>query len=201
MKTVLSRWLIYGLIATLLPYQTALALEEPAQTPETKNISEPHDQAENQPEEPVSDKENFVTKSELVAAKAVETSEEPKTTPLMTPKLGNPLNFVKGLQGNFDTDLFTGSAAFSYPLELPTGRKNLQPQLALNYSSLNRRFDSYVGYGWSIPTASIFRSSPKGVDKLYQDSRFTSDLFGNVSDLVLVADGVYQAERKKNLYS
>lgn len=98
----------------------------------------------------------------------------------------NPLNSIKGFEGQYDTDIFTGGAAFSYPITIPPGRKGIQPGITLSYSSHERRFDSLVGYGWRLPTNAIFRSTPKGIDQLYTDSVFSADIFGHTEELIYV---------------
>lgn len=105
----------------------------------------------------------------------------------------NSLAFFKSLAGQYDTDLFTGSATFTYPLQIPAGRNNLAPKLFLKYSSLQRRLDSFTGYGWQLPTNAIFRSTAKGVDKLYTEALFSADLFGETEELIVTnaAQGLY----------
>lgn len=55
----------------------------------------------------------------------------------------------------------TGEAAISYPLQIPAGRKGMQPQLALSYNS--DAGSSWVGYGWNIGIPSISVDTKWGV--------------------------------------
>lgn len=105
----------------------------------------------------------------------------------------DPNTFLNGLQGNYETDLFTGAAAYIYPLVVPEGRVGVQPALSLSYSSLDRNLSSIAGYGWSLPLSAISRSSAKGVDHLYSDDRFTATIFGAAEELIVIdsADHLY----------
>ncbi|WP_421751121.1 SpvB/TcaC N-terminal domain-containing protein [Croceimicrobium sp.] len=55
----------------------------------------------------------------------------------------------------------TGEASLSYPLEIPAGRKGMQPQLALSYNSEGG--SSWAGYGWNIGVPSISVDTKWGV--------------------------------------
>lgn len=81
--------------------------------------------------------------------------------------------------------LFTGSAAYSYPLEVPAGRGGLQPNLALSYNS--RAIDGLVtwtqgdwaGLGWEVGAPYISRDWAGGSD---QSANCTPGLFRLVVD-------------------
>ncbi|MCQ9206773.1 MAG: hypothetical protein NG740_02685 [Omnitrophica bacterium] len=64
------------------------------------------------------------------------------------------------LSESFQTDLATGAATVSVPIAVPPGRKNMQPQLALSYSSNNQ--NGICGVGWGLTTSSIQRSTKRG---------------------------------------
>jgi|GEM_PF-4980374 len=147
----------------------------------------------------------------LVAGNAAKTqpAQAPKSTmTAMTNSLGindpppppqvqdDPLKFLKGLQGNYQTDLFSGAATYSIPFWIPNGRLNTQPTLSLNYSSNNRKLDSIAGYGWNLSSSSIYRSTPKGMNNLYTQNSFSMELFGNSRDLISVdsANGKYASK-------
>ncbi len=84
--------------------------------------------------------------------------------------------------GEFRSDLFTGSAAFSYVFDFPEGIGKWGPQLSLNYNSSNTDGFGTVGYGWSLSIPSISRYSKTGLQNLY-----TSDTFvAGGQELVLV---------------
>lgn len=85
-----------------------------------------------------------------------------------------------------NVSLFTGGAKYDYPLALPRGRSQATtPDLDLSYFSYTRRYDSLVGYGWSLPTNAIYRSSVHGGDKLYAEDVYTADIFGSTEDLIV----------------
>ncbi len=96
-----------------------------------------------------------------------------------------PDSFFKDIQ-KVTVDLFSGAASYGYPLWTPPGRNGIQPRLSLSYSSNMRQFDSLAGYGWSFPTNAIYRSTERGVNYLYDDNDFSSDIWGEYSELILV---------------
>ncbi|MEK7570663.1 MAG: SpvB/TcaC N-terminal domain-containing protein [Patescibacteria group bacterium] len=59
----------------------------------------------------------------------------------------SPYSFV----GAYQTDLFTGSGNYNYPLKVPKGVNDLTPEVNLSYnSSSGYSFSSFVGNGWQI---------------------------------------------------
>ena len=52
-----------------------------------------------------------------------------------------------------EADLFTGRATTSVPIFIPPGRKGLQPNVSLSYSSGGPH--SWVGVGWNLDFGSI----------------------------------------------
>ncbi|MBI3977613.1 MAG: hypothetical protein HY331_05440 [Chloroflexi bacterium] len=75
---------------------------------------------------------------------------------------GTPFTAGGGFVNAFETDLFTGTASFSLPLEVTPGPNGMQPRLTLSYSSgsveemksLKSR-GSWVGVGWHLGLGSI----------------------------------------------
>lgn len=93
----------------------------------------------------------------------------------------------------FDTNLFTGSFAYTYPIETLKGVGGLAPQLSLNYNSMeaNGPYDS-IGNGWSISDYYIMRdvrSTPSNTN----DDRFVLILDGAMHNLVEI-NGAYYTE-------
>ena len=68
----------------------------------------------------------------------------------------------------------SGTAALSYPFELPKGRAGMQPSIGLQYSSDGS--SSYVGYGWSLPLQSIDIETRWGVPRFDADKESESYL-------------------------
>ena len=93
---------------------------------------------------------------------------------------------------SFQPDLFTGRAAAAVPIGVPPGRKNLQPQLALSYSSAGR--NGWVGVGWGLNLGLIERSTKYGVPKYNDTDTFTFQLGGGSSEMVKLTNGTYRAE-------
>ena len=66
-----------------------------------------------------------------------------------------------GLAQAPEANLFVGASTTSIPIEVPPGRKNLTPKLALTYSSSGG--PSPYGYGWDLSLGKIQRSTKHGV--------------------------------------
>jgi len=93
------------------------------------------------------------------------------------------------LAESFQVDSATGSATMSVPITVPPGRKNMQPSVALSYSSNNS--NGICGVGWAIPTSSIQRSTKKGVPT-YNNADDTFIFSG--AELVNIGGNEYRAK-------
>ena len=89
---------------------------------------------------------------------------------------------------SFKTDLVTGAATMSIPIVVPPGRKSVQPNIALSYSSNNP--NGICGMGWSIPVSAIQRSTKKGVPR-YETM---DDIIAGGEELVDIGGGEYRAK-------
>jgi RHS repeat-associated protein len=98
------------------------------------------------------------------------------------PKGGGALH---GIGEKFSADLFTGTANFSVPIEVPSGRNGFHPQLALGYSSGTG--NGPFGLGWSLSVPGVARKTSKGLPR-YDDTRDVFILSG-AEDLVPVESG------------
>ncbi|KKP40095.1 MAG: virulence plasmid protein B, partial [Candidatus Peregrinibacteria bacterium GW2011_GWF2_33_10] len=117
--------------------------------------------------------------------------------PPQNPEPQNPLDFLKGFQGKYETDLFTGASTFNYQIWLPKGR-NLNPSISIGYSSSNTNLNGIIGYGWDISNSYIFRNATKGVDKIYNSDDFSAVIFGGYNELVSLGSGVYGAKTESD---
>lgn len=66
-----------------------------------------------------------------------------------------------------------GSAVLSIPIEVPPGRRGMQPDLAFSYDSARKQ--SVFGHGWDIGLSVITRSTRNGVPKYNSEDRFELD--------------------------
>ena len=64
----------------------------------------------------------------------------------------------------------TGSFQTSIPIQVPPGRGDMTPSLALSYDSAAFRSDSAVGAGWSFGVSAISRSTKNGYPPLRRTS-------------------------------
>lgn len=104
---------------------------------------------------------------------------------------------------SFQTDLATGAATLSIPISSPPGRKNMQPNLALSYSSNNS--NGICGVGWAIPANCIQRSTKKGLPAYDGTDTFIFLSGGSNAELVAINSNEYRAEMEsafmKYIYS
>jgi len=96
------------------------------------------------------------------------------------------------LQESFQTDLATGAATLSVPITVPPGRKNMQPGIAISYSSNNS--NGICGVGWAIPTNLIQRSTKNGVPTYDSTDTFMFNAGGSNAELVNVEGDQYRAK-------
>lgn len=94
-------------------------------------------------------------------------------------------------------DLFTGAFSHGASIEVPPGRKNLQPSLQMSYRSNNRR--SQLGFGWEMNPGCIERSSKRGVPNYVDPPDADADSFvfsstGSRMELVNLMGNLYQAQ-------
>ncbi len=169
---------LYSLSLLLVPSVTFAQEETPPSETSTEETTTQQTDAQVPSEEPETPPET----SSLVDPPPDDEEEvEVKETP--SPAIDFS-KFLKGLKGKSDVDLFSGSATFRYPLWVPEGRLGMTPDISLRYNSNNRQFDSLVGYGWSLPTNAIFRSTAHGVNELYDRNDFSVDIEGNTEELI-----------------
>ena len=109
----------------------------------------------------------------------------------------NPRGGVSGsgspfLSESFQTDLATGAATLSVPITIPPGRKNMQPKIALSYSSNSS--NGICGVGWGIPMSSIQRSTKNGVPKYNSSDTFIFASSGSNAELIHIGGDEYRAK-------
>jgi RHS repeat-associated protein len=83
-----------------------------------------------------------------------------------------------------------GTAIEGLPLLVPPGRKHVQPNLSLLYSSLGG--EGEAGLGWSLETGSIDRSPAYGIPAGADPDEFTFSLGGGADTLVSIGGGAYR---------
>jgi len=106
------------------------------------------------------------------------------------------------IPGSFNQDLIkvdknSGALNTVFPLDIPPGRNNLQPDLKLTYSSQDGGFGNIIGEGWSINIPYIERFNKTGIDKFYSTSSpqyFTSSLDGELATTSVSSNYVPRTE-------
>ena len=94
------------------------------------------------------------------------------------------------LTESFKTDLSTGAATASIPIVVPPGRRNMQPNFTLSYSSNNP--NGICGIGWSLTSSNIRRSTKKGLPEYDSSDTFVFASSGSSEDLVEISPNEYR---------
>jgi RHS repeat-associated protein len=105
-------------------------------------------------------------------------------------KVANPaakVNLIEPPQANNQ-----GDARLSYPIEVPPGRRGMQPQLAVQYSSGGG--NGWMGLGWDLPMQSVSIDSRWGVPR-YDADKETETYTLNGQQLTPVAHRSALVER------
>ncbi|MDY7080599.1 MAG: RHS repeat-associated core domain-containing protein [Chloroflexota bacterium] len=107
---------------------------------------------------------------------------------------------------DFQVDLFTGAATWRIPIDAPTGRGGLSPNLALSYNSgiiaemygkLNPQV-SWVGSGWNLGAGYIARAIVRDENQVPTAvPTYTLVLNGVSSDLVPVGGNQYRTKDER----
>jgi hypothetical protein len=107
---------------------------------------------------------------------------------------GNPAAIVPETIKSFQVDLFSGTAAFSYPISVPPGVGGLAPSLALTYSSnvtnqMTSKYaaGSWAGMGWNLDIGYVYLQNPDG--DYYQDGTPALSLVLNGASHDLMKNG------------
>ena len=111
-------------------------------------------------------------------------------TPAATPGGGIGGSVSPFIGESFQTDLATGAATMSIPITVPPGRKNMQPNIAISYSSNNS--NGLCGVGWAIPINLIQRSTKDGVPKYDNTDTFMFISSGSNAELVNIGNNEYR---------
>lgn len=110
-------------------------------------------------------------------------------------KLPDGPGSISGLGQSFDTNLFSGTASYGFPIELPKGA--LAPILNLNYNG--GLGNGIIGLGWSFNFPKISRLIDKGLPT-YDDSkdRFIYQDSGTNEELVHVGNNIYRLKNESS---
>ncbi len=89
------------------------------------------------------------------------------------------------------TDHNTGALNYTYPINVPAGRDNLQPEINISYNNQFTDNGSISGLGWGLNIPYIERLNKTGVDQLYAKNIFNSSLSG---ELIENSAGLYSSK-------
>ncbi|MFC1593868.1 toxin TcdB middle/N-terminal domain-containing protein [Candidatus Omnitrophota bacterium] len=92
----------------------------------------------------------------------------------------------------FQVEPSTGSATLAIPIEVPPGRKGIQPTVALMYNSSSP--NGLLGMGWSLELGCIQRSTKKGVPNYNSNDTFELVQAGSTQELVSIGANSYRAK-------
>lgn len=98
------------------------------------------------------------------------------------------------LTESFRTDLMTGAAVVGIPITVPPGRKGIQPNIALSYSSNSS--NGICGVGWCLDLGSIQRNTKTGVPGYDNSDTFVANISGAGVELVDIGSGEYRSKQE-----
>ncbi|MFZ5875343.1 MAG: toxin TcdB middle/N-terminal domain-containing protein [Nitrospirota bacterium] len=87
-------------------------------------------------------------------------------------------------------DLFTGSFSYAIPIQVPTGRHGMDPDLALTYRS--GMSNGVLGVGWELEMGAVERRNKSGLN--YAGDDYTLRISGATIDLINIGSGEYRAK-------
>lgn len=100
---------------------------------------------------------------------------------------------------SFKANSFNGSAGYNYTFNLPAGRANITPALALDYNSLNKNDFNTVGYGWSLIGLNyIERTNKDGINNIYQSDIFQLNLNGSSNKIINLNEEISDTNNQYN---
>ena len=103
----------------------------------------------------------------------------------------------------FEVKLYTGAVKYSYPLKVPLGTNNLQPEVSLFYNSHSTvaKAPGIVGAGWELSQNDIERDVNSTFSDTSDDA-FKLSLNGNFYDLIYVpSENRYYTEIESFLHA
>jgi hypothetical protein len=100
-----------------------------------------------------------------------------------------------------ESDVQMGAASSSIPVLVPPGRNSIQPNLALSYSSSNKK-NGLLGVGWDINLGYIQRNTRYGLDYTdnENDNPFIVSMEGASGELVHLGESYYGLEIEGAFY-
>jgi RHS repeat-associated protein len=102
---------------------------------------------------------------------------------------------VRGIGEKFQPDPLTGTGNFSVPIVVPAGRRGMEPNVSLTYSTGSG--NGYFGLGWGISVPGISRKTSGGVPAYEDDDVF---VLSGQEDLVPVGGGRFRP-RSEGLFA
>lgn len=111
-------------------------------------------------------------------------------------------NAPNNFRDRYQTDAFTGSGTYSYPIKVPKGTNGLTPDVSFSYNSAGTRDLSLrSGAGWQLGQDYVERDINFTTDGgQTSDDKFKLHLKGSMYDLVYVAsEGRYHTKIESNI--
>ncbi|MBI2660768.1 hypothetical protein HYX09_00705 [Candidatus Woesearchaeota archaeon] len=97
-------------------------------------------------------------------------------------------------EGLFRNDLFTGSAGYTYSIQVPSGVNGLEPSININYNSHQAASRGLLGSGWSLSADNIYRNI-ENTQSDASDDTYHIQISGMNVELVYVAsEGKYHTK-------
>ncbi|MFC1709658.1 SpvB/TcaC N-terminal domain-containing protein, partial [Candidatus Omnitrophota bacterium] len=170
--------IIYRLICTLLVFvhicvfslrDAAVVFAQEASPPEAESSSQVSSSTEPAPADPAKEKDSKKKPKDGEGGAALE-SMALSSSGDGSQSQSNSSSFNLNALQNVNPSLFTGALTYSIPIAVSAGRKGIQPNIALAYSSQSG--NGALGMGWSLDLGSIERSTKNGVPKYNSSDTF-----------------------------
>jgi RHS repeat-associated protein len=153
-------------------------------------------------EAPVSSDEEINSQDSSQGAQEGGSGEDPKSEeggeepPILdggdSQSQNNSLSFNSNALQSIQPSLFSGALTYSVPISVPSGRKGIQPNITLLYSSQSG--NGILGMGWILDLGSIERSTKDGAPKYDSTDIFIFKSGGSTIELVDIGGNEFRAK-------
>ncbi|MDO8740790.1 MAG: toxin TcdB middle/N-terminal domain-containing protein [Candidatus Woesearchaeota archaeon] len=217
MKLKISINRIFAILVILLIIFTPISLAQETtaaekssdindETTDIVHYSDSTDPLESNAEEETSDFDFSIFNTDTLAQENPEIAQAVAASSIqpqaITPPKADTVNALNKFEpsGQYYTDMFTGSATYSFSLEVPPGVNGLEPSITLSYNHQQSGSRGILGSGWGLSQNFIYRNTEYTRSDA-SDDKFHLNLNGMNLELVYVpSEDKYRTEIESYLY-